>query len=79
MGYICSVLPAHYSWLRRQWSHRVAARRRPSGTPAQGGGQAKLLKDEDLYRYEGEGTAKKKVEISRRERRTRLIQATQGK
>ena len=51
----------------------------PSGTPGAGGGQGKLLKDEDLYRYEGEGAEKKKVEISRRERRALLIKATEGK
>jgi hypothetical protein len=38
--------------------------------PATGGrGElAKQLKDEDLYKYEGTGKAKRKVEISRRER-----------
>ncbi len=31
-------------------------------------GAAKLLKPEDLYRYEGEGKAKRKVHITRKEK-----------
>jgi hypothetical protein len=38
-------------------------------------GAAKLLKEEDLYRYEGTGTAKKKVMISMDERRKLLLEA----
>jgi len=38
-------------------------------------GPDKLLKPEDLYRYEGEGTAKRKVAIGRKERRQLLHDA----
>jgi hypothetical protein len=50
----------------------------PSGQP--GGDSAKSLEDkvnpDDLYRYEGKGKAKRKVEVSRRERVKLLHEAS---
>jgi hypothetical protein len=40
-------------------------------------GAAKLLKPEELYRYEGTGNAKKKVAISRREKVKLLREAAE--
>jgi hypothetical protein len=39
-----------------------------AGTSSETSGAAKLVKEEDLYTYEGKGAAKRKVEVSRRER-----------
>ena len=49
--------------MRVVWVDRVHADAKSSGKLAKN-----VLKPEQLYRYEGEGTAKRKVEISRQER-----------
>jgi hypothetical protein len=50
------------------WSQHTEA---SSGTGVMAGPD-KLLKAEDLYRYEGQGKAKRKVALGRRERRQLL-------
>jgi hypothetical protein len=49
----------------------------PSNTPPpdSGGARAKLLKEEDLYKYVGEGKAKRKEAISLREKAKLLREA----
>ncbi len=52
----------------------------PSAPLAQnptGKGAAEILKPEQLYKYEGEGKAKRKVQISRHERLKLLHKASQ--